>query len=213
MLSWSEYAKAFIALIVIVNPISTIPLFAILTAGDSPARRAQIAQIASLSVAVVLAMAALMGEAILRFFGITMASFKVGGAILLLLMAVSMMELRPVRAKQTPEEALEARDQDSIAVVPLAIPLLAGPGALSTTIIYQSAGHGVLHLAIIVVICLAVAALTWVTLRLGDWVTRKLGQTGINIAIRVMGLLLAAVAVEIFAGGIVTLLPGLGPRP
>jgi multiple antibiotic resistance protein len=212
MLEWPEYLKIFIALLVIVDPFAVLPLFVILTANSTKAERERTAHTASVAVGVVLSLATLFGASLLALFGISIASFKVGGAILILLMSVAMMEVKPVRDKQTPEEAVEAEEKESIAVVPLAIPLLAGPGAISTTIIYAAAAPGAGHRAVIMGACLLVAGLTWIALRLGTPLVKLLGRTGINIAIRLMGLLLAAVAVEIFASGIVTLLPGLGAR-
>ena len=212
MLDWPEYLKIFIAVLVIVDPFSVLPLFVVLTANASREERERTAHIASVAVGFVLSLSTLLGASLLALFGISIASFKVGGAILILLMAVAMMEVKPVRDKQTPEEAVEAEEKESIAVVPLAIPLLAGPGAISTTIIYATAAPGLGHKAVIVSACLLVAVLTWMALRLGTPLVKLLGTTGINIAIRLMGLLLAAVAVEIFASGIVTLLPGLGAR-
>jgi len=209
MLHWADYVKFFVALAVIVNPVSALPLFVSMTANNSTAEKRQIARMASTSVAVVLVLAAFLGQPILALFGITIASFKVGGAILILLMAISMMHAAPNRQKQTPEEAVEARHKENIAVVPLAIPLLAGPGAISTTIVYATERASLGHLGLIVLCCLLVAAATWVTLRLATPVSIWLGETGVNIATRLMGLLLAAVAVEIFTSGLVVLLPGL----
>ena len=209
MLHWADYVKFFVALAVIVNPVSALPLFVGMTAHNSTAEKRQIARMASTSVAVVLVLAAFLGQPILALFGITIASFKVGGAILILLMAISMMHAAPARQKQTPEEAMEARHKENIAVVPLAIPLLAGPGAISTTIVYATEQSSLGHLGAIVLCCLLVASATWVTLRLATPVSIWLGETGVNIATRLMGLLLAAVAVEIFTSGLVVLLPGL----
>ena len=209
MLHLVDYAKFLLALMVIVNPISAVPLFVSMTAEDSAAERNHIARIASISVAVVLIVAAVIGDSVLGLFGITIASFKVGGAILILLMAISMMHATPSREKQTPGEAREAELKDSIAVVPLAIPLLSGPGAISTTIIYATESSSSSHLLAIIVCCLLVALTTWLALRLATSVSKWLGETGVNIAIRLMGLLLAAVAVEIFTSGLVVLLPGL----
>ena len=209
MLHWAEYLKIFVALVIIVNPISALPLFVSMTAGNTETEKKNIARTASISVAVVLVVAALIGKPILALFGITIASFKVGGAILILLMAISMMHATPGRVKQTPEEASEAAEKENIAVVPLAIPLLSGPGAISTTIVYATATSSPLHVAIIVLCCLLVALATWLALRLATPLSIRLGQTGVNIAIRLMGLLLAAVAVEILASGLVVLLPGL----
>src|SRR5882672_1915129 len=210
MLDFAEYVKIFVALLVIVNPIGTMPMFLGLTHRHSVADKKRIARVASISVAIVLTVSAVVGEHLLGFFGITIASFRVGGAILILLLAISMMHAATSGERQTPEEAKEAEDKESVAVVPLAIPLLAGPGAISTTIIYAAQRPSLAHLAAVVACCLLVALTTWIALRAATQIGRRLGKIGINVVIRIMGLLLAAVAVEIFASGIVVLLPGLG---
>ena len=121
MLDWTEYAKICLALLVIVNPVGAVPLFASMTAGNSEREKKQIARVASTSVGLVLIIAAVAGQSLLGLFGISMASFKVGGAILILLMAIAMMHATPSRESQTPEEAREARQKENIAVVPLAM--------------------------------------------------------------------------------------------
>jgi multiple antibiotic resistance protein len=209
MLAWADYFKILIALLVIVDPLGAIPPFVAMAGNQSEVERKRIAWVASIAVTAVLAMSALIGESLLRFFGITIASFKVGGAILIMLMALSMLQARQVRDKQTPEEELEAVDKEQIAVVPLAIPLLAGPGAISAVIIYAAEAQGIAHLALIIAACFIVGGATWLALRAATPVARLLGKTGINIAVRLMGIVLAALAVEIFASGIVVLLPGL----
>jgi MarC family membrane protein len=209
MLDWAEYTKFVLALLVIVNPIGAVPLFVSMTTQNTAEERRRIARVASMSVAIVLIVSSVAGQPLLAFFGITIASFKVGGAILILLLAISMMHASPTGEKQTPEEAIEAADKESIAVVPLAIPLLSGPGAISTTIIYATGRSSLSHVLLIIVCCLLVAIVTWLALRAAIPVSRWLGKTGVNIAIRIMGLLLAAVAVEIFTSGILVLLPGL----
>lgn len=209
LLPWGDYIKILLALLVIVDPLGAIPPFIVMGGHFSDAQKIRIARVASISVTIVLVVSAIIGEALLHFFGITIASFKVGGAILILLMAISMLQGQPVRDKQTPEEAKEAEDKDSIAVVPLAVPLLAGPGAISAVIIYAAEAKGILHTTIIVACCLLVGIATWLSLIAATPVARVLGKTGINIAIRLMGVILAALAVEIFASGITVLLPGL----
>src|SRR5512146_2440303 len=209
MLDWAEYTKFFLALLVIVNPLGAVPVFVSMTAQAGPEEKKHIAFVASISVAVVLIVAAIGGQPLLAFFGITIASFKVGGAILILLLAISMMHATPTGEKQTPEEAKEAIDKESIAVVPLAIPLLSGPGAISTTIIFATERSSLAHVGIIIACCLLISLTTWGALRVATPVSRWLGKTGVNIAIRIMGLLLAAVAVEIFTSGLLVLLPGL----
>jgi len=209
MLDWTEYAKICLALLVIVNPIGAVPLFATMTDESSEDQKRRIARVASTAVGVVLIVAAVAGQSLLGLFGITMASFKVGAAILILLLAISMMHGTQSTEKQTPDEAREAESKESIAVVPLAIPLLSGPGAISTIIIFANAHSSMGHLAAIIACGVLVALVTWIALRVATPVSRWLGKTGVNIAPRLMGLLLAAVAVEIFATGIVVLLPGL----
>jgi MarC family membrane protein len=210
MLDFVEYVKIFVALLVIVNPIGTMPMFVGLTARHGVEDKKRIARVASVSVAIILTLSALVGEHVLGFFGITIASFKVGGAILILLIAISMMHAAPSGERQTPEEAKVAEDKESIAVVPLALPLLSGPGAISTTIIYATQSSSLAHLGGVVACCLLTALTTWIALRAATPIGAWLGQIGINVVIRIMGLLLAAVAAEIFASGIVVLLPGLG---
>ncbi|MCA1798347.1 MAG: NAAT family transporter [Xanthomonadaceae bacterium] len=209
MLEWTEYIKIFVAILVIVNPLGAVPFYISLTTNVAPADRRRIPNTTSLSIAVVLIASALVGEALLRFFGISIASFRVGGGILLMLMAISMMQARQSRSRQTPEEAMEAEEKDSIAVVPLAIPLLAGPGAISTMIIYASLSNHPMHYGMLMVSGILVAAAVWTALLSAERVARLLGRTGINIAMRLMGILLAAIAIEFIASGALDLLPGL----
>ena len=210
LLSVAAYIKIFVAMIVIVNPLGIMPVFVAMTAHTSEAERKKIARIASVSVLIVLVVSALLGERVLELFGISIASFKVGGAILVMMAALSMMQAMPARDKQTPEEAKEAEDKASIAVVPLAIPLLAGPGAMSTIIIYASEKKSFTHLAVVCLVSVGIALVTWLALRVASKVGARMSKTTINVATRIMGLLLAALAVEIFAGGIVELIPALG---
>ncbi len=209
MTEWTAYIKIFTALLAIVNPLGIIPLFVGLTEGMEEAERKRIAGTASVTVAVVLVLATLIGKPLLNFFGVTIESFKVGGGILLLLMAISMMLAQHKQSRQTREEAEEAEEKESIAVVPIAMPLLAGPGAISTVIIYADISFRPLHIGMLILSSLLVACLTWLALRTAIPVSRMLSRTGINIAVRIMGLLLAAIAVEFIAGGLLKLLPGL----
>ncbi|MGB8856320.1 MAG: MarC family protein [Burkholderiales bacterium] len=209
MLEWTEYIKILVALLVIVDPLAAIPSFIIMAGHFTDVDRTKIARVASVAVAAVLVAAALIGDSVLVFFGISISSFKVAGAILIFLMAIAMLQVKQVRDKQTDEEEAEAHDKDSIAVVPIAIPLLAGPGAISTTIIYATELAGWKHRMVIVACCLIVGFACWVGLRAAMPVSKLLGKTGINIAVRLMGLILTAVAVEIFVSGVLVLLPGL----
>ncbi|MEP7154315.1 MAG: NAAT family transporter [Betaproteobacteria bacterium] len=210
LLSLAAYVKIFVAMIVIVNPLGIMPVFVAMTASQSDRQRKTIARIAAITVVATLLISALLGERVLEVFGISLASFKVGGAILILMNSLSMMQAMPARDKQTPEEAIEAEDKASIAVVPLGIPLLAGPGAMSTMIIYASEKQGAWHLVAVCAVGIGVALATWIALRVATRIGRRMSTTTVNVATRIMGLLLAALAVEIFAGGIVELIPALG---
>ena len=208
-LEYAFYAKAIVGILAIVNPVGAIPIFLSLCGDRSADECRQVARLTALSVAAVLVVSVWLGDAVLRAFGITIGAFLTGGGLLILLMAVSMMHAKRSHAKQSPEEADEASDKDDIAVVPLAIPLMAGPGAISLAIVdsHQAAHWGdrlVLSAGIA-----GVALLVWICLRLASPIGDRLGVTGLNIATRIMGLLLAAIGVQMITSGLLKLLPGL----
>lgn len=214
MLTLTEYVRILISLIVVLDPIGIVPLFLSMTSGYTPAERHRTAWIAALTVAVVLIVAAFVGDWLLALFGIRIATFRVGGGILILLMAISMLHARVSGSVQTPEEAREAKDKDAIAVVPLAIPLMAGPGAISAVIIASHHPPGEpAHLAVLSGIIVLVAALAWLALRLGAVIQPRLGRIGINVITRLMGLILAAVAIEFIVAGLGELFPALVAMP
>jgi len=209
MLEWSEYMKIFTALLAILNPWGVLPMFLTLTGKSTPAERRQIAWTIGLSVATVLSVTALVGELLLSFFGISVASFQVGGSILLLMMAIGMMYGKRKDVESTDATA----EMESIAVVPLSVPLLAGPGSISTVIIYANLSASWLHKVMIIACVLLAALITWLILRAATRLGSFIGVLGLNIASRLTGLLLAAIAVEFFTRGIVKLLPGLAGTP
>jgi MarC family membrane protein len=204
-----ELIKLSIALLAIVDPFGSVPLFLGALGGAPAPARARAARAAAITVFTVLALSALAGDAVLGFFGISIASFMVGGGLLLLLLSVSMLQAKESRIRQTPEEAAEATESHAIGVVPVGLPMLAGPGAISTVIIYahgmQGPGGAVTLLAPI----LAVSLMVWATLHASGAIAQRMGTTGLHIMTRVMGLILAALAVEIMARGLLMLFPGL----
>lgn len=212
LLPFAEYLKITIGLLVILNPLGVMPIFAVMTDGATQREQRKIARIAAFAVLAVLASSALLGDSLLDLFGITIASFKVGGAVLILLTAVQMMQASVTREKQTPEEASEVRsfhEHASIAVVPLAIPLLSGPGSISAAIIYAAERPGIAHRLAIVACCFVAALATWLALRAATRISRYMTTTITNVVVRLMGLILAALAAEIFTSGLKVLLPGL----
>ena len=210
MLEFTEYTKFLIGLLAIVNPLGAVPIFVALTSGTIEAERKKIAKIVVMAVMVILFVALLFGDLLLQFFGITIYSFSVGGGILILLMAISMLQAKISAVSHTAEEAREGASKESVAVVPLAMPLLAGPGAISTVILYAHKNSSVTHYAILGVDILIVGVLLWAVLQLVPWISRHVSQTGINIFTRIMGLILAAIAIEFIATGLKGLFPVLG---
>ncbi len=204
---WTEYAKFFVALAAIVNPIGAVPVFINVTADQLAADRNRTARVAAVTAGGVLTMTLLCGEAILRFFGITIASFRVGGGILILLMAISMLHARMSPAKHTEEEAQDSAERDSVAIVPLGIPLLAGPGAISTVILHAQRHVAAEHYLLLELAIVLLTSLIWLIFRLAPLISRVLGRTGINVVTRIMGLIMAAIGVEFIALGLKQLFP------
>jgi len=166
-------------------------------------------RVVAVTVFIVLALSALLGDTILALVGASLAAFRVGGGLVLLLMALAMLNAQAGGVRQSEAEAAELESGELRGVVPLAIPLLAGPGAISTTIIAAEKGAGIAHLSVILGCIAAVSLLTWVVLRAANAIGDRFGTTGLNIATRLLGLLLAALAIQTMAEGLRELFPGL----
>lgn len=203
-----EYLKFTVTLVAVLDPFLAIPIFLGVAAARAPAARRRLVQAVTLTVFAVLAGAAVFGDALLQLIGASLPAFRVGGGLVLLLMALAMLNARVGGVRQTEAEAEELESGDPSGVVPLAVPLLAGPGAISTSILAGQAG-GALHVAIVVGCIAAVCALLWIVLALAERIGSRLGITGLNIATRLLGLALAAIAVEMMAAGLRELFPGL----
>ncbi len=209
MLDYAQYLKIFIGILAIVNPLGVIPLFISMTADESPAQRYNTIRVVAIGVAAILLVALFFGQFILEFFGITINSFRIGGGILILLMAISMLQAKTSHVRQTDAEAQESIEKESVAIVPLSTPLLAGPGAISTVILAAHKSTGIIHYSTIAVGILVLSALIWGVLRLSHLIERRISATGINIFTRIMGLILTAIAVEFIAAGLKGLFPAL----
>lgn len=208
-MNWNEYVQLLAGLISVVNPIGAMPIFLSLTASKTPLQRKQTAMTTAIAVAMVLLASLLVGEPILNFFGIRLSAFRVAGGLLLLLMGISMLRVSDDRSRHTPEEDAESQDKSSVAVVPLAIPLLAGPGAISTTIVYAHRDLSLDHYLLFGGVILSVSAIILSILLLAPRIIAIMGHTGMNVVTRVMGLLLTSTAMEFIAGGITELFPVL----
>ena len=204
-----HYMTTIIGLLVIVNPIGMAPIFVSLTENYSESDKRSVIRTATIAVTCLLIGSALIGESTLNLFGVSLPAFRVAGGILLLLMAISMLHAKHPRIKFTPGEELEAAEKDNIAIVPLAIPLLAGPGAISTTILFSSQAQGMFDYLWLIFSCIVVGLVVFVTFKLSTKLAHLLGKTGINIVTRLFGILLAAIGVEFITKGLEVLLPGL----
>jgi MarC family membrane protein len=207
---WLALGRAAVALFAIVDPLGNVPLFLSITADQSAAARKRTALVASLATAAILVGTVLGGPAILGFFGIRVASFQVGGGLLLLLIGLSMLHSRMSPARQTNDELSEAVDAQNVAIVPLAVPLMAGPGAIGLLVSEtQRVGTWSGRFGLVAIV-IAVAAATWLVLQVAEILDRRIRRTTIHVVTRLMGLILVAIAVEMMAAGLVTLFPVLG---
>jgi multiple antibiotic resistance protein len=204
-----DILKSFISLLALINPVGAIPFFLSLTSQQSAAEQRRTIRIASISVFCVIAVTTLLGQQIISFFGISVGSLEVGGGIIMLLMSINMLNAQIGNARSTPEERHEAELKDNVAVVPLAIPLLTGPGSISTVIVYSASFHHWYDRVSLIVIGAVIAAFCFGSLSLAEPIARWVGRTGINIGTRLMGLMLSALAVEFIVDGLKALLPNL----
>ena len=203
-----EYLRYVVTLTAVLDPFLAIPIFIGATAGRNAGSQRRLADAVTATVFAVLAGAAIFGDDLLRVMGASVPAFQVGGGLVLLLMALAMLNARAGEMRQTAEEAEELRAGEASGIVPLAVPLLAGPGAISTTIIAGEAG-GPPH-KVVLILCIAlVCALLWGLLRAAHYVGDRISTTGLNVATRLLGLLLAAIAIQTMAEGLARLFPGL----
>ncbi len=203
------YVKSLIGILAVVNPLGAIPIFLSLSGDRTTKEKNKISITSATSVAVILLVSLWSGELILSFFGISISAFRAAGGLLILLMAISMLHAKQSNVRQNQSESNESLEKENIAVVPLAIPLMAGPGAISLVIIDAHKATGLIEKLMLSADIIIVAALVFIALKLASPIGNKLGTTGLNIATRIMGILLAAIAIEMLAAGLVKLLPGL----
>lgn len=195
------FTVCFPSIFSIVDPIGVVPVYLALVGSEARAEQRRTAARATLTATIVLSLFAASGTAIFHFFGITIPAFKVAGGILLFSMALEMMRAHTSQVKSTPEETSDARAKDDVAIVPIGIPLLSGPGAIATAIMWSSRAHGAGEMIALFVSILLVTAITLVTLVSAGRVVKFFGKTGINVVSRIMGLILAATAAQFVIDG------------
>lgn len=209
MLEFSDYIKFFIGLFALVNPVGILPVFISMTSYQAPAARDKTNFTANLSVAIILWISLFLGDAILRLFGISIDSFRIAGGILIVTIAMSMISGKLGEDKQNKQEKSESALRENVGVVPLALPLMAGPGAISSTIVWSSRYYTWPNLLGLFLAIALFAFACWALFRTAPLVVRLLGQTGINVITRIMGLLLMALGIEFILTGTKAAFPGL----
>lgn len=209
MLEFDVYIKIFLGVFAIMGPYSLLPIFIDLTQHKSKQEKNDLAKRATIAGFLVAFFSVWIGSYILGFFNISIPAFRVAGGMLLLISAFGMLSGKVPGTKQTPEELKEAQISNrDLAIVPMAIPLIIGPGAISTIIVFSSYSSSFVHLAIMSIIVLIPIINIFVFLKIAVKISDKLGLIGINVITRLMGLILASIGVEFMASGLIKLFPG-----
>jgi multiple antibiotic resistance protein len=196
-------------LLLVVDAPAAVPLFLSMTATDSAAHKQSTALRASIAAGVLLAAFAALGTVIFRVLGISLGAFRIAGGILLFLLAVDMLRAQPSRQRTSPEEEAEGADRSDVSIFPLAIPILSGPGATSTVMVLVSRADHVWQYVVVFGAIALTALVTYLLLRGSLRFERRLGRTGMNVLQRVMGLILAATAVQFVVEGVSNVLPSI----
>jgi multiple antibiotic resistance protein len=197
------FLKALVALFTVVDPIGLAPVTLTLTAGLSSYERAFVVTRAAIVAAVVVALFGVFGQAIFAALGVTPPAFSLAGGALLFLVAIDMLFGRQSGARETPREAREARKQEDVSVFPLAIPMIAGPGTLTTIILLNDATGGDWSLRAMIGIAATLTLIAcWITMRVSVGIQKRIGVTGVTVLSRVQGMLLAAVAAQFMLNGL-----------
>jgi multiple antibiotic resistance protein len=186
----------------LVDPFAVIPMFLAMTLDMPESMRRAMARRSALTCAAVLCVFAAAGSLIFKAFGITLPAFKIAGGIILLLIGLDMLQARQSTTKATPEEQQEGAEKEDASIIPLGIPMLAGPGAISTVMVLVGEAHALWQHAVIYGVILSTSYASYMVLSGADHVRRYLGNTGIRIMTRLMGLLLVALAVQFVANGL-----------
>jgi multiple antibiotic resistance protein len=195
----------------LVDPFAALPTFLAVTAGANAQRRRKMAWKASVTALVVLSAFALAGQYIFKMFGITLPAFEIAGGVILLLIGLDMLEAKRSPTQESHEEAAAAARKEDAGIVPLGIPMLAGPGAITSVMVLVGQVQNLWQMLAILASILITAAICYLVLGNSDRVARALGETGVRILVRIMGLLLVSLAVQYFVNGMADL--GVISRP
>lgn len=202
-MDWKFAFTAFASAFTIIDPIGMIPLTLAATVALPAVRRTKVVDQAVIVAAVVMAVMGAVGGPLLHYLGITLSAFLIAGGILLFLIAIDMLFARPTGAKRTAEEEREAAQTENPAVFPLAIPMIAGPGTIATVMLLINLAHGEpMRIVTVIAACAATLFVTWLFMRGATRFQHLIGVTGIHVVTRVLGIILAALAVQFVLNGL-----------
>ncbi len=202
-MDYTQFLKYFIGLMAIINPIGLLPIFSSLTESNTKAERFRVNATANFAVAIILIVSMLFGKMILNWFSISINSFQIAGGIMIATIALVMIHGKLEEGRHNADERKEASAKDSIAVVPLAMPLMAGPGAISSTIVFSSqVGVDVIDYGGTLLVIVAFSLVSFLIFSLSQFMIKVMGKTGINIVTRIMGIIMLSIAIEMIATGI-----------
>ena len=210
MPSLAEFALVtFTSVLFIVDPIAVVPSYLVVTRSETPAQRAATARRACIAAGLILIAFAIGGSIIFHLFGITLPAFRIAGGLILWLVAMDMLRAQRSTQESGPE-LREGEIKEDTALTPLAMPMLAGPGAISTVMVLAAQAHTMPQKLVVYASIIVTAIASWIALRIGERLVLRMGQTGIRVMTRIMGLLLAAIAVQFVIRGVQAAL-GLTP--
>ena len=207
-----ELLLIFTSILFIVDPFAVIPTFLAMTMRDAPPQRRVLARRGAWTCAITLIAFALGGSMIFKIFGITIGAFKIAGGVLIGLNALDMVQARRSQQRETPIETAEGIEKDDIGIMPLGVPMLAGPGAISTVMVLALGAKSTAASVAVYVSIVLTAAISYLVLSAASLVERRLGQTGMRILTRLMGLVLSAIAVQFIIDGVRLSFPGISPQ-
>ncbi|MCF1430227.1 MAG: YchE family NAAT transporter [Shewanella sp.] len=203
------YVKFFLGLVAIINPVGLLPVFVSLTSHQTKPDRNHTAKVANIAVVIILLVTIFAGQSILNMFSISLSAFRIAGGTLIAIIAMSMLQGKLSEVKRNKEEDRESSAMESVAVVPLALPLMAGPGAISSVIVFAAENNTWVNLLGMSAAVLVFGMLSFMLFRMAGVIYKILGKTGINVITRLMGLIMLSIGIEVIAAGFKGMFPSL----
>ncbi|MGI2258283.1 YchE family NAAT transporter [Shewanella sp. GXUN23E] len=208
-MDFTLYVKFFLGLVAIINPVGLLPVFVSLTSHQTELDRNHTAKVANVAVVIILLVTIFAGQFILNMFSISLSAFRIAGGSLIAIIAMSMLQGKLGEVKRNKEEDRESSAMESVAVVPLALPLMAGPGAISSVIVFAAENNTWINLLGMSAAVLVFGMLSFLLFRMAGVIYKILGKTGINVITRLMGLIMLSIGIEVIAAGFKGMFPSL----